>query len=101
MLRRFGAIGRLRQFELLSQSPDLDFLTMDYLAEVSMSILAVSENATKREALHRILSMLSRTRRLLGCRRTLPPDRECRWTESRRLCTSMYRGPGECRMSQY
>ncbi len=27
-------------FELLSQSPDLDFLTMDYLAEVSMSILA-------------------------------------------------------------
>ncbi|NDC62472.1 MAG: acyclic terpene utilization AtuA family protein [Planctomycetia bacterium] len=26
--------------ELLSQAPDLDFLTMDYLAEVSMSILA-------------------------------------------------------------
>lgn len=27
--------------ELLSQAPDLDYLTMDYLAEVSMSILAV------------------------------------------------------------
>lgn len=27
--------------ELLMQSPDLDFLTMDYLAEVSMSILAL------------------------------------------------------------
>lgn len=27
--------------ELLSQEPDLDYLTMDYLAEVSMSILAV------------------------------------------------------------
>ncbi len=27
-------------YELLAQEPDLDFLTMDYLAEVSMSILA-------------------------------------------------------------
>ena len=28
-------------FELLAQEPDLDYLTMDYLAEVSMSILAL------------------------------------------------------------
>lgn len=28
-------------FELLSQKPDLDYLTLDYLAEVSMSILAL------------------------------------------------------------
>ena len=26
--------------ELLAQAPELDFLTLDYLAEVSMSILA-------------------------------------------------------------
>jgi hypothetical protein len=29
--------------DLLSQTPDLDFLTMDYLAEVSMSILATQQ----------------------------------------------------------
>ncbi len=30
--------------EMLAQSPDLDYLTMDYLAEVSMSILAVQRD---------------------------------------------------------
>jgi fatty-acyl-CoA synthase len=34
--------------ELLSQSPELDFLTMDYLAEVSMSILAVQRERDPR-----------------------------------------------------
>ncbi len=34
--------------ELLAQAPELDFLTMDYLAEVSMSILAVQRERNSR-----------------------------------------------------
>ena len=48
-MRRSIRIGNAQAFwgdrgdaaaEILSQAPDLDYLTMDYLAEVSMSILA-------------------------------------------------------------
>ncbi|HUP80723.1 MAG TPA: acyclic terpene utilization AtuA family protein, partial [Pirellula sp.] len=35
-------------FEILAQEPDIDYLTMDYLAEVSMSILALQRERDTR-----------------------------------------------------
>ena len=39
-----GATASTRPREMLAREPDLDFLTLDFLAEVSMSILALQRS---------------------------------------------------------
>ena len=41
MRKRFGVIARMRRRTCSAREPDLDYVTLDYLAEVSMSILAM------------------------------------------------------------
>ncbi len=81
--------------EMLAREPDLDYLTLDYLAEVSMSILAMQR---ERDPGSRICPGLCRrgsvARAVLVVGRTMPADRQRRRTEPARLCGGL---PGRAR----
>ena len=67
--------------EMLALEPELDFLTLDFLAEVSMSILALQRSRDPEAGWPRdFLDVRPFDRPLLAQRRTLPRDHQRRRT---------------------
>ena len=71
--------------EMLAREPELDYLTLDYLAEVSMSILAMQRERDPEAGFARdFVEVFGRWCRI-GRRADVPADHECGRAESTRL----------------
>ena len=89
-------------FELLSQAQDLDFLTMDYLAEVSMSILALQrERDATRGFPQDFVDVVGGLAAYWAAGGALPTHCKRRGAESDWMCESLYGRSGKSRMSRH